>query len=117
MDADLESNLSVNGVGGEDGLLLLILTLDTDGSIDGETRAAATRRPNCGGEWDFVVEEVILVERARDPGLSRHLLGLTGEVVESLLVTAQLSAFETLGYMHHLPSITLSDISVSTVIR
>jgi hypothetical protein len=86
VDTDNEGNLSVDGIGGQEtGTGGVLGVCETDLRVDVEGLNLAARSPDGGGEWDLVVDEVVLGDWAGEVGLGRGLNLLSGEVVGGLL--------------------------------
>lgn len=86
LDTDNEGDLSVDGVGGDDtGAGAVLGVLKTDLRVDVEGLDLAARSPDGGGEWNLVVDEVILGDWSGEVGLGGGLDLLTREVVGGLL--------------------------------
>lgn len=86
VDTDNEGNLSVDGIGGEEtGAGGVLSVLKTDLGVDVEGLDLSTWGPDGGGEWDLVVDEVILGNWSAEVGLGGSLDLLAGEVVGGLL--------------------------------
>src|SRR5690606_1809367 len=83
---DNESILSVHGIGGDETRAGRVLgVVDTDLGVDVEGLDLTARSPDGGGEWDLVVDEIVLGDWAGEVGLSGGLDLLAGEVVGGLL--------------------------------